>query len=118
MAVQMLARCKAAGFELLIYCTLRPNAEQADLYAQGRTKPGAVVTNARAGQSMHNPDESGRAWAFDAVPMVCGKAAWDNALMVSKMGEIGEAVGLQWAGRWRGPLRESVHFQLEKGAIA
>lgn len=29
-------------------------AEQAALYAQGRTKPGKIVTNAKAGESIHN----------------------------------------------------------------
>lgn len=115
-ALAMLARCRAAGLEVLIYCTLRSNDEQAALYAQGRTKPGPVLTNAGPGRSMHNPDGQGRAWAFDAVPLVNGKAAWDDAAMVTKMGEIGEACGLEWAGRWRGPLRERVHFQLARGA--
>lgn len=115
-ALDMLARCRAAGLEVLIYCTLRSNDEQAALYAQGRTKPGPVLTNAGPGRSMHNPDGQGRAWAFDAVPLVNGKAAWDDVVMVAKMGEIGEACGLEWAGRWRGPLRERVHFQMPRGA--
>jgi len=34
--------------------TLRTNAEQNELYAQGRTKSGKVVTFAKGGQSMHN----------------------------------------------------------------
>lgn len=116
-ALAMLHQCKAAGIDLLIYCTLRSNAEQAQLYAQGRTKPGVVVTNAKPGQSMHNPDTNGQAWAFDAVPLVAGKAAWNNHSLVEKMGAIGEACGLQWAGRWRGSLKERVHFQLAKDGL-
>ncbi len=34
--------------------TLRTFAEQNVLYAQGRTSPGAVVTNAQGGESYHN----------------------------------------------------------------
>lgn len=34
--------------------TLRTIKEQDDLYAQGRTKPGNIVTFARGGQSYHN----------------------------------------------------------------
>ena len=34
--------------------TLRTIKEQNDLYAQGRTKPGKIVTNAKGGQSYHN----------------------------------------------------------------
>ena len=32
----------------------RSDKEQNDFYAQGRTKPGVIVTNAKAGQSYHN----------------------------------------------------------------
>lgn len=116
-ALAMLAKCQTAGIDLLIYCTLRSNSEQAALYAQGRTKPGVVVTNAGQGQSMHNPDKNGKAWAFDAVPLINGKAAWDNAPLIDKVGLIGEACGLEWAGRWRGAMRERVHFQIDRGAL-
>ncbi len=34
--------------------TLRTFAEQDALFAQGRTKPGKIVTNAKGGQSYHN----------------------------------------------------------------
>lgn len=37
-----------------IVSTLRTFLEQNALYAQGRTKPGTIVTNAKAGQSNHN----------------------------------------------------------------
>lgn len=42
--------------------TNRSNEEQNELYAQGRTKPGKIVTNAKAGQSPHNYNPS---YAFD-----------------------------------------------------
>ena len=96
---------------LLIYCTLRSDAEQAALYAQGRTAPGVIVTNARAGESLHNPDANGHANAFDAVPMRGGKPLWDDRDALLKIGQLGEAAGLVWAGRWAGKLRERVHFQ-------
>ena len=111
------AECKARGFEVLIYCTLRSNAEQDDLYASGRTKNGPVLTCARAGQSLHNPDEHGKAWAFDAVPVLAGKPQWDNLDLLNAMGMAGEAVGLFWAGRWSGKLRERVHFQMTRATL-
>jgi len=113
-AMAFQAACHARGMNALIYCTLRSNEEQAALYAQGRTKPGAIVTNARPGESMHNPDATGHAWAFDAVPVVHGVAMWSDDAALLTMGECGESVGLTWAGRWRGPLRERVHFQIER----
>ena len=113
-ALAFMDECQACGVSVLIYCTLRSNAEQAQLYAQGRSLPGRIVTNAKPGQSLHNPDATGKARAFDAVPMRNGVALWSDAQALTTMGEAGEAVGLEWAGRWSGGLREYVHFQ-EKG---
>lgn len=117
-ALAFLDECKACGLDVLVYCTLRSLDEQAALYAQGRTAPGAVVTQARPGQSLHNPDAMGHAWAFDAVPLMAGKAAWNDAARLLQMGICGEQCGLEWAGRWRGAIRERVHFQITpKGVI-
>lgn len=110
-ALAFIDECKRAGLDVLIYCTLRSNDEQDELYAHGRTVPGPVVTNARAGESLHNPDSSGHAWAFDAVPMVAGKPMWRDMALIGRMGHCGEAVGLEWAGAWVGAMREFVHFQ-------
>ena len=112
-ALAFLARCEADGQAVLIYCTARSNAEQAALYAQGRTRSGLVVTNARPGQSEHNPDKNGKAWAFDAVPMQGAAPQWANEVALQRMGACGEAVGLEWAGRWPGALKERVHFQIK-----
>lgn len=113
-ALSFLKAAKLGGLDVLIYCTARPLAEQAKLYAQGRTEPGRIVTAARPGESLHKPDENGKAWAFDAVPMVNGRAMFHDALLVDQMGVIGESVGLEWAGRWTGRMRERVHFQIKK----
>ena len=112
-ALAFLEECERRGAPALIYCTLRGLDEQASLYAQGRTLPGRIVTQARPGQSLHGPDASGHAWAFDAVPMRHGVALWADDAALKTMGACGEAVGLQWAGRWRGALRERMHFQIQ-----
>lgn len=114
-AVAFLDECRACGLDVMIYCTLRTNEEQAQLYKSGRTSKGRILTNARPGESLHNPDENGEAWAFDAVPMLGGKCLWSDYGRISQMGVCGEAVGLVWAGRWRGSLREAVHFQGVRG---
>ena len=114
-ALGFLQAARDSGLEVLIYCTSRPLTEQANLYAIGRTLPGQIVTNAPPGHSEHNPDSNGKAWAFDAVPMLCGKCMFHDDALINKMGAIGEAAGLQWAGRWRGKLRERVHFQIDRG---
>ncbi|NDB70468.1 MAG: peptidase M15, partial [Methylocystaceae bacterium] len=62
------AACKKEGIDILITSTWRDNEAQNALYAQGRTKPGKKVTNAKAGSSFHNYK-----LAFDFVPIVNGK---------------------------------------------
>jgi peptidoglycan L-alanyl-D-glutamate endopeptidase CwlK len=116
-AEQFLARCKAAGLDILLTCTYRSAAEQNELYAQGRTKPGQIVTRARGGQSAHNFELDGKpaAKAFDIVPLVLGKPVWDNQHPDwQKAGEIGMALGLNWYGAPNAPFREFPHFQLKE----
>lgn len=114
MAEKFLKIAKDSGIDLIVTSTYRDLESQAALFAQGRTKPGSIVTNARPGQSWHN-------WrcAFDVVPIRNGKPVWsttgpDGALW-RKVGELGESVGLEWAGRWTGKLREFAHFQYTGG---
>ncbi len=109
-AEQFIVECERAGIDVLIYCTYRSNKEQDVLYAQGRTTAGNIVTNARGGQSWHNH----RA-AFDFVPLVNGKAAWNDKCLYEKCGKIAESLGLEWAGRWTGSLRETAHCQFRGG---
>ena len=111
-AKNFIARCQAAGLNVLVTCTLRTAADQAALYAQGRTKPGPVVTWAGPGQSLH---ETGR--AFDVVPLRNGKPVWgtkgaDLALW-QQVGALGKAAGLEWAGNWPARIREFPHFQFK-----
>lgn len=115
-ALRFVEECHEAGVQALIYCTLRTDEEQATLYALGRTEQGEIVTNARPGQSLHNPQRDGKAWAFDAVPMRAGKTLWADEKALAAMGAAGERAGLEWAGRWRGKLRERVHFQIKPPA--
>ena len=113
MVTRFLANARAAGIDLLVTCTYRSNEEQAALYAIGRTKPGRIVTNAKPGRSTHNNTLDGKpaALAVDVVPLRDGKPVWSAADPVWKrVGEIGEKVGLEWAGRWT-TFREYPHFQ-------
>jgi peptidoglycan L-alanyl-D-glutamate endopeptidase CwlK len=107
---KFLNAAKAAGIDLLITCTYRDNASQNALYAQGRTKPGKIVTNAKAGQSLHN-----YRCAVDVVPIVAGKPRWDVKEEVwQQVGALGKAAGLEWAGDWK-RFKEYPHFQYTGG---
>jgi peptidoglycan L-alanyl-D-glutamate endopeptidase CwlK len=109
-----LAACKAAGIELLVTCTYRDKEAQDALYAQGRTAPGAKVTNAKGGQSFHN-----YRLAYDVVPLLNGKPVWKTAGEEGKLwqqvGALGVAQGLEWAGNWT-RFREYPHFQYTAGS--
>jgi len=114
MAERMLSICAGEGIDLIITCTYRSSEEQAALYAQGRTSPGRIVTNAQPGQSKHNARLNGKpaSLAFDVVPIRSGKAVWDAKDPVwMRVGQIGEEIGLAWAGRWK-RFREFPHFEL------
>lgn len=110
LAEQFVETCAQNGIDILIYCTLRSYAEQDELYKKGRSLPGKIVTNARGGQSWHN-----FGCAFDWVPMIAGKPQWDNSVLYAKAGLIAEGLGLEWAGRWTGKLKETAHCQFRDG---
>ena len=52
--IDTILKVQDAGVNIRIVQGLRTFAEQDALYAQGRTKPGAKVTNAKGGYSYHN----------------------------------------------------------------
>lgn len=101
---QLLSRAKNQGMELRVISAHRDCAEQNRLYAQGRTSPGRIVTNARCGKSSHNYKR-----AVDVVEFKNGKPLWKNPNW-EKIGQMGEALGLEWGGRWRS-IKDKPHFQ-------
>lgn len=106
LAETLLARVREElGYELRVVSTRRDCAEQARLYAQGRTAPGNVVTNARGCMSWH---VMGRAFDVAFVRPNPGVAEW-NAV-----GAIGESLGLVWGKNFPG-LNDVPHFQNSRG---
>ncbi len=103
---QFIAKCKQQNIHVIITSTYRDFESQDALYAQGRTTPGKIVTNAKGGQSFHNYRV-----AFDFAPMVNGKISWNDTQLFTKCGEIGESIGLEWAGSWV-KFKELAHLQL------
>lgn len=94
---------------------LRTMKEQDDLFAQGRTKPGKKVTNARAGQSAHN-----YGLAVDIVLLLNnGKtASWDMKTDFDddkkadwmEVVEIFKKHSWVWGGDWKN-LPDAPHFE-------
>lgn len=99
-------KCKAAGLNILITETYRTKAEQDALYAQGRTKPGNIVTNAKYPMSPH-------CWgvAFDFCRNIKGKEYDDSDGFFKKCGEIGKALGLFWGGDFKSFI-DKPHLEL------
>lgn len=139
-AERVVDACAQVGLDILIYCTLRPLEEQAKLYRQSRSWKsikekihklrnrgfgflgniidnvgpcnGPHVTNAAPGEGWHNYAE-----AWDAVPLIGGKPAWNYMKAKEEWDGYGESVrqvGMYWAGDWVS-FREYPHAQLRQG---
>jgi len=106
-AAQLVALCAAEGLSVKITETLRTQAEQEALYAQGRTAPGKIVTNAR-GNGYLSPHQWGV--AFDVCHNVKGLEFDDSDGFFGKVGAIGKKLGLFWGGDFRS-YKDSPHFE-------
>lgn len=105
-AEQFIRAAYAAGIPIVITSGLRDMKEQQRLYAQGRTTPGAVVTNALPGSSWHN-----FGLAFDIAILKDGKATWPNdSNLWRKLGDIGKKHELIWGGDFE-TIKDQPHFE-------
>ncbi|MCL2565980.1 MAG: M15 family metallopeptidase [Defluviitaleaceae bacterium] len=92
---EFIRRMNAAGFAHVgISSTYRDNVHQDWLFAQGRTRPGNIVTNARGGQSIHN-----YGLAFDFFQNIRGQE-WNNPHFFDTGGRIWQEMGGVWGGSW------------------
>ncbi|WP_271000071.1 N-acetylmuramoyl-L-alanine amidase family protein [Listeria seeligeri] len=101
MAKQGIYLCVAQGY--------RSKTEQNALYAQGRTKPGSIVTNAKGGQSNHN---------FGVAVDLClysndgKKVIWESTTSRwKKVVAAMKAEGFKWGGDWKS-FKDYPHFEL------
>lgn len=100
-ATALIERCYKLNIPILITQGLRTIAEQDALYAQGRTKPGAIVTNARGGYSYHN---FGLAVDFALLLPNGSSVSWDmcrdgNNNQIADWQEVvreAKGLGLEW----------------------
>lgn len=102
------------GVTIEVISGLRSWAQQNALYAQGRTKPGRIVTKARAGSSWHNYGLAidlglfaGGKYLDEAVPARADR-------IYKELGALAVSLGLEWAGNWK-TFQESPHFQWTAG---
>lgn len=100
--------CKKQGLALGISECFRSKEEQDALYAQGRTKPGKIVTNA-PGSSYSSQHQWGV--AFDVFQNIKGKEYQDS--FFPKVAKIAKKLGLGWGGDWKS-IVDTPHFYLKK----
>jgi peptidoglycan L-alanyl-D-glutamate endopeptidase CwlK len=102
----------ASGIYIRVVQAMRTVEEQNDLYAQGRTAPGKIVTNCRGGYSWHNfgcavdcvPSERGPDQPFDPD--------WNESHpQWRKMVDAATSLGLNDGADWR-TFKDFPHFQL------
>lgn len=101
------------GVRLRLTQTLRDSEYQKSLYAQGRTKPGKIVTYAAPGQSIH---EYGL--AFDIVLLydkdnngTFETADWAENAYWKRVVDFFKSKGWSWGGDWTKDRRDSPHFE-------
>lgn len=110
------SECKKHGIIIGIGECLRTRAEQDDLYAKGRTKPGKIVTNAK-GNTYSSMHQWGVAFDFylkmdvDGDGSVSDDAFNNSTGLFEKVGKIGQTIGLEWGGSWKS-IKDLPHFQL------
>jgi peptidoglycan L-alanyl-D-glutamate endopeptidase CwlK len=107
LATKLIETAVAQGIDVKVISGHRTYAEKKELYAQGRSKPGLIVTKAKGGQSNHN-----FATAFD-VGIFDGKKYVEESEDYDKVGKIGESLGLEWGGSWK--FYDAPHFQYNEG---
>lgn len=95
---RLLAHAKERGLTVRIDSTRRTCDEQAAIYAQGRTTPGAIVTQVKGCGSYH---VLGRAVDIFIGSLDCAD--------YQELGEFWESIGGTWGGRFS--FRDCVHFE-------
>lgn len=108
LAEQLVSTCAKQGIVIKIGECFRTAAEQDALYAQGRTQPGSIITNAK-GSSYSSYHQWGT--AFD-IYRADGQGAYnESGQFFERVGAIGVSLGLEWGGNWKS-IVDKPHFQL------
>lgn len=113
-AMDILAAWRMAKLDVLVTCTMRSRAEQEEIWASGRSRPGKILTYSEPGTSKH---ELGL--AMDFVPLLMGKPVWDaKSGLWKKAAECAKAVHpcVRWGGDWRN-FKDLPHLEFVLGDL-
>ena len=111
LALELVKRAYHEGINVQITEGFRTYARQNQLYAQGRTTPGNIVTHARGGSSIHN---FGLAIDYVLVSEDGSRAIWTVTKEWRRVAEIGKSLGFQWGGDWTS-FRDYPHLDMQRG---
>lgn len=110
-ALELIKRAYREKIYVQISSGFRSFADQNALYAQGRTKSGNIVTNARGGYSNHN---FGLAIDYFLVSDDGSKALWTVNDKWRRVAAIGKELGFAWGGDWSS-FRDYPHLEMTGG---
>ena len=105
-------------YDLVITSGARTAEQQNELYQQGRTKKGQVVTNCDGYKvkSNHQLHSDGYGYAFDIAVIVDGKISWDPKYykeVANSSRDLMKKYNVEWGGDWKS-LKDYPHFELKK----
>ena len=107
----VLRRLPQGGPRPIVTESYRSAERQNELYAQGRSKPGPVVTFKRGGESRHNVLPSR---AVDVAFLLAdGSVSW-SGLLLSKFARLVKAADarVRWGGDFPGDFKDGPHFEV------
>jgi len=96
--------------DIIVIFGARTPQEQEILYAQGRTSPGNIVTNAKPGQSAHEFNCAADIWIMDATGT---KIDWKNAEFADLIKDnISKRTDITWGGDFQS-IKDYPHIELK-----
>ena len=113
-----IADCQAVaaahGYEYKAISGNRTWEEQAKIYAQGRTAPGKIVTNAKPGYSNHNYGIAVDMGVFKAGKYLDASSPSEAEAFHRKAAQIAEKYNIEWGGSWSS-FKDYPHFEYKTG---
>jgi peptidoglycan L-alanyl-D-glutamate endopeptidase CwlK len=104
----------AHGYEYKAISGNRTWDEQAKIYAQGRTSPGKIVTNAKPGYSNHNYGIAVDMGVFKDGKYLDGLKPAEAQAFHNKAAVIAEKYNIEWGGSWKS-FKDYPHFEYRTG---
>jgi peptidoglycan L-alanyl-D-glutamate endopeptidase CwlK len=110
-AWKIIEGAQQSGYTLIVAEGYRTVQKQNEYYAQGRTKPGNIITYKKGGESKHN---TGEAVDFDFI--INGRQSNASSNNWNLIGKLARQLGLVWGGDWKS-FKDLRHVEMPQGYI-